>query len=115
MSTTLDEAAQQLAEAQATTQPVCPHCKYDGTSEPDDSGSSAPFYYLEDIVCHRNVIGIRDGKLIMEGHFETGEGYDDGTNPRLECRNCLNEFPIPDRNGAEGVCGGELELETDFI
>ena len=84
----------------------CPNC-----------GGTDDFRYLEDIVSHRNVRGIvrlpddAPPVLEIEGRYESGEGYDDGSNPRLECRNrhqvrgndgrlreetCAHEFPIPD-------------------
>lgn len=79
---------------------TCPQC-----------GGTGPYRYLEDIVNHREVSRVmqvgRAKILMVDGFYETGEGYDDGTNPRLECRNdvvtpsghtgeCLHEFPIPD-------------------
>ena len=78
----------------------CPEC-----------GGIEAFRYIEDIVNHRNVEGFNEhGVLRVSGRYETGEGYDDGTNPRLECRNndqtgrfCGHEFPIP-----EGI-------EIDFV
>lgn len=82
----------------------CPRC-----------GGTEMFWYIEDIVNHRDVEGFNEhGVLQIGGFYETGDGYDDGTNPRLECRNdvlfcqethqhkylcysnCGHEFPIPD-------------------
>ena len=70
----------------------CPHCH-----------DEADFRYLEDIVCHREVSGLEGGVLKIEGFYETGEGYDDGIHPRLECRSCFGECEIPDG------------IELDFI
>jgi hypothetical protein len=81
---------------------VCPHC-----------GGTTKFRYLEDIVCHRDVIGFDDdGIFHIEGLSESGEGYDDGSNARLECREdpdgkwCGHEFPLPD-------WFGEVDIEWD--
>jgi hypothetical protein len=82
---------------------VCPKCGYDGSEEPKQGGAT-PFRYLEDIVNHRDVIRLNPkGVLQIESHYETDEGYDDGKNARLECRNCLHEFPIPPRTRLEFV------------
>ena len=79
---------------------VCPSCRYDGGSEPAHGGPE-PFRYLEDIVCHRAVAAVASEGVALaiwiDGSrvYETGEGYDQGSNARLECRNCLAEFPLP--------------------
>jgi hypothetical protein len=75
---------------------VCPKCGYAGAPEEGDG-----FRCLEDIVCFRPVVGARDGLLKIVGLYVSGEGYDDGTNLRLECRRfkpefCGHEWPIPD-------------------
>lgn len=77
---------------------TCPHCGNSTDMEEvlDDPWSYEGFRYIEDIVCYRPVKGIEDGRLIVEGLYESGEGYDDGTNPRFECRRCLGEFPVPE-------------------
>lgn len=81
---------------------VCPACGYDGTGAPEHGGAT-PFRYLEDIVNHRDVLRFNlQGALEIESHYETA-GYDDGRNPRLECRNCLHQFPIPPRTRLEFV------------
>lgn len=71
---------------------TCPYCQ-----------SKGPFRYLEDIVCFREVAGTKDGTIMIHGLYQSGEGYDDGENPRLECRECLGEFAIPG------------DFETDFV
>lgn len=67
---------------------TCPAC-----------GATGPFLYLEDIVCFRKVIGAQvdeEGEpfVLVHGLYETGEGFDEGTNPRLLCKkeDCLHEF-----------------------
>jgi hypothetical protein len=54
------------------------------------------FRYVEDIQNWREVIGLQAGTLTIDGLYHTGEGYDDGDNPRLQCANCCSEFPVPD-------------------
>lgn len=87
----------------------CPHCGYDGSREP--AQRSERFLYLEDIVCWRKVIEDDDPEvegepaesmLYVDGLYQSGEGFDDGTNPRLMCGDCLEEFLIPE--------GAELEF-----
>jgi hypothetical protein len=68
---------------------LCPKCGNDGQ---DDHN----ILYLEDIVCHRDVYGVKDGRLEVEGLYQSTEGYDDGTNARFECRKCNHEWPVPD-------------------
>jgi hypothetical protein len=69
---------------------VCPRCNYDGGEE------DAAFRYLEDIASWRRVVGFNaKGVLEINGYYQTS-GYDDGTNPRIECGKCDFEFPIPD-------------------
>jgi hypothetical protein len=68
---------------------ACPYC---GTT----LRNGGKFRYLEDIVCYRRVTGTHNGRLSVEGLYQSGEGYDCGSNARLECRYCLAEFPIPD-------------------
>ena len=36
------------------------------------------------------------GVLIIDGLYQTGDDYDDGSNPRLECKRCLGEFLLPE-------------------
>lgn len=49
--------------------------------------------YVEDISCWRRVRGREDGKIVVDGYYET-DGFDDGTNFRLMCRSCLHEQPV---------------------
>lgn len=91
----------------------CPHCGYEGNHPPQHRGKDEAFLYLEDIICHRTVIPNEDElststyepatTLLVRGYYQTGEGFDDGSNPRLLCGDCLEEFPVP-----EGV-------EVEFI
>lgn len=88
---------------------VCPHCGYDGTTPMEQQdlhdwqAQHAPeakcigFYLLEDVTVYRRVTAVKDGKLVVDGWYQTGEGYDDGTpgTMRVECRKCFNAFPIP--------------------
>jgi hypothetical protein len=65
---------------------------------------SGQLHYLEDVTCERDVDESRSTptRLVING-FYTSEGWDEGAeNPRLSCRECGAEFPIP-----EGV---ELEF-----
>ncbi len=77
---------------------VCPHCGFDGKDETKircTTGSA--FAYLEDIVCYRHIIGFDEqGCLRIDGRYHTGEGFDDGKNPRVICGACCEEFPIPE-------------------
>ncbi len=91
----------------------CPHCGYDGVN--DRRMPSRGFRLLEDIVCWREVVlkpgtisqglagevevktgDLKDNVLVVNSFYQTGEGYDDGTGFRIECRNCLAEFPLPE-------------------
>lgn len=72
---------------------ICPKC-----------GSLGPFRYLEEITVWRKVRGFNAGVLEIVSFAQSGEGYDDGENPRFECRYdsegtldyCMHEFPVPD-------------------
>lgn len=79
---------------------TCPQCNNSTvkTGEPKHgSDFGERFRYLEDIVCYRTIVGVNHkGHLIVDGYYKSGEGYDDGTNARLECRECLTTFPLPD-------------------
>jgi hypothetical protein len=81
---------------------VCPHCGYAGTVAAGARGGAGAdecdgFYLLEDITVYRFVKGLRGGKLRVDGLYHTGDGYDEGVpgSLRLECRQCLTEFPLP--------------------
>jgi len=64
----------------------CPNCKKPGS-----------FRYIEDIQNHRTVgtVNRSTKTLFIEGFYESGEGYDDGEDGRLECRNCYAECDLP--------------------
>jgi hypothetical protein len=75
---------------------VCPACGYDGNAAEGDG-----IRFLEDITVFRSVLGIRDGLIKIQGAYASGEGYDDGSNWRLECRRrvphfCGHEWPVPE-------------------
>ena len=70
-------------------------CGYDVT-EKTEHDAATPFRNLENIVNHRHVPRFNlKGVLQIESNYETDEGYDDGKNARLACRDCLHEFPPP--------------------
>lgn len=48
--------------------------------------------YVETIECWRRVWGTTGGSVQIAGESHTGEGYDEGTDPRFECT-------APDANG----------------
>lgn len=75
----------------------CPKCGNDGTQ--------GALRFLEDIVCYRPIVGVKNGVLEIDGLYRT-DGYDDGTNMRFECRGrvasdddcyaeCGHEWPAP--------------------
>ena len=75
----------------------CPKCGNDG--------SAGPLRFLEDIICYRPVLGVKNGVLEIDGLYRT-DGYDDGGNSRFECRarietedggitECEHEWPVP--------------------
>jgi hypothetical protein len=82
---------------------VCPHCGYAGGGTATDihgenGGEECNgFYLLEDITTYRFVKGVEGDQLVVNAHYQTGEGYDAGVEGtiRLECRRCLGEFPLP--------------------
>jgi hypothetical protein len=53
------------------------------------------FRYVEEIYNWRTVKSLDNGVLLVGVRYETGEGYDDGHNPVLECRECLAQYNIP--------------------
>lgn len=81
---------------------TCPHCgaTFVEGEEANDieptHGGPGMFRYLEDIVVYRNIERLKNGKVEIDGFYQSGEGYDDGTNPRFECRSCLHEFAVPE-------------------
>lgn len=54
------------------------------------------FRYVEEIYNWRKVKSLNDGVLTIDAKYETGEGYDDGHNPVLECRECVKQYAIPE-------------------
>jgi hypothetical protein len=76
---------------------VCPGCGFDGKDESKINNTThEPFIYVEDAQLWRRVVGFNDkGILEIESRYQSGEGFDDGTNPRIMCCACLHEFPIP--------------------
>lgn len=71
----------------------CPEC---GNEDVD------LFRYVEDIRNWRPCQAMEGSKLTIDAYYKT-DGYDDGTNPRLECHaaseageECLHAFPIPE-------------------
>lgn len=81
---------------------LCPFCEHDGL-QPGKYGTG--FRYLEDIVNYRQVVRVQSNPplLLIEARYQTGEGYDDGYNGRIECRNCLGEFTFPESYIAEWI------------
>jgi hypothetical protein len=74
---------------------ICPVCGYIGSSAEGDG-----FRFLEDITVFRPVVAVRDGLVKIQGAYASGEGYDDGTAWRFECRRrvphfCGHEWPVP--------------------
>jgi len=57
----------------------CPKCGNDG--------SRGELRFLEDIVCYRPIIGLKNGVLEIDGLYRT-DGYDDGIKARFECLVC---------------------------
>lgn len=74
----------------------CHWCGFPQTEETENSEYA--FRYLEDIINWRRVVSFdaKTGELHVDGFYQTTEGYDEGTNPRLECTNCSHEFELPD-------------------
>jgi len=75
----------------------CPRCGNDG--------ADGSLRFLEDIVCYRPVIGVKNGVLEIDGLYRT-DGYDDGIKARFEClarlpsddgsyELCNHEWPVP--------------------
>jgi hypothetical protein len=62
----------------------CPHCGKQGSDN---------FYYVEDILSIRELVGFKSGVLLIRSHYDVA---DDGDNGRLACRACDQECLIPD-------------------
>jgi hypothetical protein len=80
------------------TELICPTCGYKG-NDPTEHGEG--FRYLANHTTWREIEGLKDGVLSINGLYQVYD-EDEETNERVECRSCLNEFPIPPG------------LETDF-
>lgn len=71
----------------------CPKCGWDGSA---DGTHDFCFRYLEEVTAIRRVERINDDG-ILEISGEEHIGIDDpGANARLQCGDCLTEFPIPE-------------------
>ena len=91
MSQTGDQSSSQ--NNATDSQVRCPRC---GNTEAEN------FRYLEEIVCWRQCLRVDNDKLSVHAFYRSGEGYEDGQRPRLECRAepggtyCGCEFSVPD-------------------
>lgn len=71
---------------------ACPACSWD---ESTDGAHDFCFRYLEDVTTLRRVEGFSaSGALLVAAEERVAEG-EPGGNPRLQCGNCLGEFPVP--------------------
>lgn len=91
------DIADDLAESEASTEAknvaiVCPKCGEDEIN------------VIEDCVIERGPIYITDdGRVECDGYY-TAEGWDEvADNQRFHCRNCGEEFPIPEGIEVEWV------------
>jgi hypothetical protein len=78
-----------------TAKLICPHCKYDGT-EPGKNGDG--FRYLTNQTTFRivlNPVAAANGNLLVASAIDTYP-EDVETDERIECKNCLEEFPVPE-------------------
>lgn len=89
--------------------------------------------WLEDIVVYRGLHGVEGGKLMsngavkngvlmIDGAYHSGEGYDDGTNGRIEClgvgeldhaKDCFHEWRPAALNAKNAE--GKPQLEIDWV
>jgi hypothetical protein len=73
----------------------CPKCG-------NDVSTGGEIRYVETIENHRRVRAVEGGQLLIDGCYETGEGYDDGEDPHFECHGhnaghwCGHRWPVPD-------------------
>jgi hypothetical protein len=72
----------------------CPRCGNDDFLK---------FRYVEKIEVYRQVLGVKNGELQINGLYQSGEGYDDGEGGYFECLEelksggtCLYQWPVPD-------------------
>jgi hypothetical protein len=70
---------------------ICPTCGYKG-NDPTEHGEG--FRYLANHTTWREIEGLKDGVLSINGLYQMYD-EDEETDERLECRSCLNEFPLP--------------------
>jgi hypothetical protein len=82
--TQADLPAAIITHRDGKTRIECPHCGQRGSDN---------FYYIEDIVSVRDLIGFRAGKLLIYSRYDV---TDDGDNARLYCRACGKECLIPE-------------------
>lgn len=80
-----DDELPPCPESNAAGELVCPNC------------TRTEFVYVEDIQNWRQVLSAMDGRLNIDGLYHTGEGYDDGENGRLCCKNCCTEYALPEQ------------------
>ncbi len=72
---------------------VCPSCGWDGSS---DGAHDFCFRYLEEVTSIRRVEGFNAAGVLEIAGEERIDVDDAGVNARIECGNCLAEFPIPE-------------------
>ena len=70
---------------------ICPTCGYKG-NDPTEHGEG--FRYLVNHTTWREIEGLKAGALSINGLYQMYD-EDEETDERLECRSCLNEFPLP--------------------
>jgi hypothetical protein len=71
---------------------TCPRCGFAGFDGAEHGGG---FRLLEDVTSHWEITRVTANVLCLREHYQSGDHYDGGSNPRVECRNCLAEFPVP--------------------
>jgi hypothetical protein len=77
----------------------CPACGWDGSTE---GTHDFCFRFVEEVTSIRRVEGLNGGVLEIAGD-ERIDINDHGANARLQCGDCLAEFPIPE------------DLKLDFV
>lgn len=71
----------------------CPRCGWDGSA---DGTHDFCFRYLEEVTSIRRVEGVNDAGVLEIAGEEHIAIEDPGANLRLQCGDCLAEFPIPE-------------------
>ncbi len=95
----------------------CPLCGYAGRTPPA-LGGEEPFRYLTDLASFRPIL--RQGGLSLMVAVQREVDPDEAEkNDRIECRDCGNQFPVPEgwevtfvdlpRNGLAGGAHGALD------